>query len=112
MEYLKKEIKKNVWINKQYLQDFYTNYKPKWVKFCEKLLDANYVVFLSYISKNKSAYMTIVKNNKMVRLRYSDHQPKLGNYLYGKVDYYVGPEHRGMLNENEILNILKLVFGK
>lgn len=111
MEYSKKEIKKNIWLSKEYLQNFYTDEKPKWVKFCEKLLNNKYVVFLTKARTN-SVYLKVVKNNKIIRIRYSDHCPKLDSWLSGFSDYFVGPEYLGMISENEMLNILKIRFKK
>ena len=112
MEYSKKEINKTVWINKEYLQNFYTDKKPNWVRFCEKLLNNNYTVFLDCLARTGSIYLTVLKNNKMVKIRYSNHWPRLKTWLVGKVDYFVGPEYLGMISENEILNILKIRFRK
>ena len=112
MEYSKKEIKKTIWLSKEYLQNFYTDKKPKWVKFCESLLSNKYIVFLDCLARTGSVYLTVLKNNKMVRIRYSNHWPRLNTWLKGKVDYFVGPEFLGMISEHEMLNILKMRFRK
>lgn len=108
MRYLKNEKIKNVWISKEYLQKYYVDKKPRWVKFCEKLLNKNYIVFLSYVAK--SIYITVIKNNKMVKLRYSNHLPKFESFMDGKIDYYVGYGEDFFISQNEILNILELRF--
>jgi hypothetical protein len=112
LEYSKKEIRKNIWINKEYLQNFYTDVKPRWVKFCEKLLDENYIVFIYIYETTGTVYITVVKNNKMIKIRYSDHLPMLNRWLSGDVDYFVGPKFKGMLTDKEMLNILKIKFRK
>ena len=104
---------RNVIINKPYLQRFYTVKKPGWVKFCEKLLNDNFFVVL-YIptTKTLSKYLIIVKNRKIMRLRYSDHAPVLNSWLSGDIDLYIGSPYKGMLNEKEAMRIIKFYFRK
>lgn len=104
---------RNIIINKPYLQRFYTNRKPNWIKFCEKLLNNNFFVVLYIpIIKTESRYLIIVKNRKIMRIRYSSHAPILKNWLTGEIDLYIGPPTRGMLDEKEALNVINLYFRK
>lgn len=104
---------KNIIINKPYLQNFYTVKKPNWVKFCEKLLNDNFFVVL-YIPnvRTLSRYFLIVKNRKIMKVRYSDHAPILENWVKGDVDLYIGPSIKGLLNEKEAFNVINVYFRK
>lgn len=104
---------KNIIIDKPYLQKFYTTKKPNWVKFCEKLLNDNFSVILYIpILRTESRYLTIIKNCKMMKIRYSDHAPVLKNWMQSDIDLYIGPSNKGMLNENQALKVIRLYFRK
>ena len=102
---------KNIIINKAYLGRFYTTKKPNWVRFCEKLLNKNFFVAL-YIPQisTLSRYLIIVKNRKIMKLRYSDHAPLINSWLDSDVDLYIGPTNQGMLNEKEAMGAIKFYF--
>lgn len=109
----KYKIKKgtNIWLTKSYLQRFYTVKKPLWVKFCERLLNKNFTIFL-YLSPNtNSVYLTIVKNSKILKVRYSDHAPNVANWIRSDVDLFVGPASKGLTSEREVLNAIFTFFG-
>lgn len=102
---------RNVIINKSYLQRFYTVKKPSWVKFCEKLLNKNFFVVLYIpVIKTLSKYLIIIKNSKIMRLRYSDHAPLLSSWLNGSIDLYIGSSQKGMLNEKEAMKLIEFYF--
>lgn len=103
---------KNIIVDKPYLQRFYTSEKPKWILFIEQLLDDKFTVML-YLPKNtNSVYLTLVKNNKMLKIRYSNHAPNIEAYLKGGVKFCIGPTKKGMLSERWVMNAVKLYFRK
>ena len=101
---------KNIIVDKPYLQRFYTYNKPKWVLFTEELLDNQFTVIMCLSSTTDSVYLTVMKNNKMLKIRYSNHAPNMQAYLDGKFDFCIGPTDKGMLNERMVLNAIKLFF--
>ncbi len=107
---LKIKTKTNIWLSKEYLTKIYKHNKPEWVNFCEQLLDNNFEVFLYLPEKKTSVYITVVKNNKMQTIRFSDHQTKQENWLKADVDYYVGPAELGMLTQKEVYDALSIYF--
>ncbi len=103
---------KNIIIDKPYLQRFYRCKKPCWVLFTEKLLDSGFTVML-YLSKNTdSIYLTLIKNNKMLKIRCGNHSPKMDSYLDGGIKFCVGPTSKGMLSPKWVMNAIKLYFKK
>lgn len=100
----------NIWLTKEYLQRFYTVEKPEWVEFCELLMNNNYNVFLYLSKKTKSVYLSIVKNRKMVKIRFSDHTPNFQEWLKGDIDFCLGDKRKGMLSKSEVLDILNIYF--
>ncbi len=103
---------KNIFLSKEYLQRFYTDHKPKWVRFCENLLNEGYTVLLYLAVNTESKYLTLIKNNKMLKIRYSEHSPKLDNYIRGDIKFYIGPGDKGMYSEREVLNATRIYFRK
>lgn len=100
---------KNIIIDKTYLARFYTTHKPNWVVFCEKLLDENFTVLLKIASTN-SKYVTVIQNNKMLILRFSNHAPHIEHYLkYDKI-LCVGPKQMGMITYKEAWYAVKTFF--
>lgn len=97
-------------LTKAYLQRFYTTEKPGWVQFCEKFLNEGFVVFL-YLSNTNSKYVTLVKNNKMMKIRFSKHSPNYNTWLKSDVKFCVGPKFMGMNSESEVYDAIQLYFG-
>lgn len=106
------EIKrgKNIIVDKPYLQRFYQVEKPKWLLFVENLINDKFQVIMYLPLHTDSIYLTLIKNNKMLKIRYSSHTPKLDTYLKGNINLYVGPLNQGMLSERQVINAIKLYF--
>lgn len=110
MEKLQIKRGTNIWLTKQYLQRFYTVEKPKWVEFCELLMNNNFNIFLYLPKKTNSVYLSIVKNCKMLKIRCSDHAPNFKEWLKGEIDLCLGAKRKGMLSKSEVLDILNIYF--
>lgn len=100
----------NIFLSKKYLQRFYTNHKPNWVNFCEKLLNSGYIVLLYLSINTESKYITVVKNNKMLKIRYSNHPPNFDSFNRSDIKFYIGPCNKGMYGEEDIMNCISLYF--
>jgi len=84
--------------------------KPKWVLFCEELLNKGYVVVLYQSHKTNSKYITLIKNNKMLKIRYADHVPNYTHYCNSEIKLYVGSPEKGMLSEGEVFRVAEIYF--
>lgn len=73
-------------------------------------MDMGFEVFLYLPEKLTSVYITIVRNRKLQRVRFSNHVTAEENWLRSDIDYYVGPEKLGMLSQQEVMNAINVYF--
>ena len=73
-------------------------------------MDNGFEVFLYLPEKLTSVYITVVKNRKMQRVRFSNHWTTEESWLAGAIDYYIGPSDLGMLSQQEVLDAINLYF--
>ena len=65
--------------------------KPKWIMFCETLLNAGYHITLYEARSTCSKYITIHEpNNKKFKIRFSNHRPNRFRESNKDCDFFVG----------------------
>lgn len=64
--------------------------KQKWVEFCEVMLKRGYRVTLYEAKQTRSKYLTVHKEQRRFKVRFSDHAPILRRELAADCDFFVG----------------------
>jgi hypothetical protein len=79
---------------------------PKWITFCEVMLQNNWKVILHEAKSTHSKYIYASKNDKKVKVRFSDHLPNKNAQDINDSDYYVGVSHYGCIRTEELIDKL------
>lgn len=81
---------------------------PKWIQFCELMLQLGFKVELYKAMNTRSKYVFITKNNITRKIRFSNHKPA---YTKQKIeedsDYYVGVSHSGVITTEKLIEVIK-----
>jgi len=64
--------------------------KAKWIEFCEICMDSGCVVELYEARKTYSKYVSVIKNGKTFKVRFSNHAPIKTREERGDCDFFVG----------------------
>jgi hypothetical protein len=67
--------------------------KYKWIEFCEAMLDLGYDLHLYEARTTFSKYITVSKNWKSFKVRFSNHRPAKERQENGDCDFFVGVSH-------------------
>ena len=86
--------------------------KQKWIIFCETLLEKGYTLYLYEARKTFSKYITVCKNNKRYKVRFSNHKPALQKETFNDSDFYVGISNFGTTTTEDALNAVKKYFNQ
>lgn len=73
---------------------------PKYLLFIKEMLKNGYTVkvYQSRVSK----YVFLVKDNKITKIRFSNHKPLFGKEEEGDCDYYVGVSHKQVMTTEKL----------
>lgn len=77
--------------------------KQKWIKFCETLLDSGYNLKLYEAVRTHSKYITVIRDSKEFKVRFSNHKPIQERELRGDCDFFVGITHTGWRTTDDAL---------
>ncbi len=86
--------------------------KPKWMLFAEYLINKGFQCNLYEARKTNSKYITISKNNKQFKVRFSDHKPIKRRELAGDCDFFVGMTHTGTRTTRDAYDAVIEYFNK
>jgi len=86
-------------------------YKPKWIRFCRIFLIKDYKVEVCLSKLKSSKYIFLIKNEKKLKLRFSDHKPSKKQEDDRDSDVYVGPSNYGNIKTKEAVNIALYFFN-
>lgn len=64
--------------------------KAQWIIFCETMLDAGYNVYLYEARQTFSKYVSVHKDGKRFKVRFSNHKPIKRREMKGDCDFFVG----------------------
>lgn len=84
--------------------------KAKWMEFCEVLLKDEYSLILHEAKQTNSKYITVCKDGKTFKVRFSNHKPILERELRGDCDYFVGVTNLRTTNTAMALEAVKKYF--
>ena len=85
--------------------------KQKWIIFCEKLLAEGYTLTLYEAKKTFSKYITVRKDGKSFKVRFSNHKPALDKQIKNDSDFYVGYSYSGITTTEDALRAVKKYFN-
>ncbi len=90
----------------------YTNYpKAKWIVFCEAMLGIGFDLTLYEARETVSKYITVWKDGRSFKVRYSNHMPNLERLNRGDCDFFVGKTQRFTTNSRQAIEAVKRFFG-
>lgn len=84
---------------------------PKWISFCRTLMRRGFQVALYEAQFTHSKYLTVWKNGKNYKVRFSDHPPIKEREVNGDCDFFVGHTNLGKTNTNDALRAVLIHFG-
>lgn len=84
--------------------------KQKWIEFCEILLNEGFQVFLYEARQTRSKYLTVRKEGRSFKVRFSDHRPGREKEALGDCDFFVGVTHTGVRNTGHALAAVREFF--
>lgn len=85
--------------------------KQKWVFFCETLLERGYEMTLYEARQTVSKYITVRKDGKTFKVRFSDHKPIAHREANGDCDFFVGRTNLGISNTHNALHAVESFFN-
>lgn len=86
--------------------------KPKWVKFCEVLLQEGFTLSLYEARQTRSKYITVIKEGcQPFKVRFSDHKPIRQREEAKDCDFFVGVTHLGVTHTGQAIAAVKRHFG-
>lgn len=84
---------------------------PKWISFAQTMLEAGFKVWLHEARKTPSKYLTVSRNNKSFRVRFSNHKPIEARELRGDCDFFVGHTNLTITNTQQAIKATYEHFG-
>lgn len=89
---------------------------PKWVMFCEELLNRGYELTLYEARETFSKYITVRDANNRThptfKVRFSNHKPIYQREIAKDCDFFVGVTHTGVRDWRDALNAVTSHFNR
>jgi hypothetical protein len=86
--------------------------KQKWIIFCERLLANGFSLLLYEVRKTASKYITVQKDGRQFKVRFSNHKPIKGRELGGDCDFFVGHTHTGIRTTEDAIEAIDFHFKR
>lgn len=77
--------------------------KTKWIEFCETMLARGYSMTLYEALETRSKYITVRRDNKEYKVRFSNHPPIKAREVAGDCDFFVGKTHLATTNTSQAI---------
>jgi len=84
---------------------------PKWIKFCDTMLDLGFVVRLHKSNTTRSKYVYIEKDGKVTKIRFSNHKPARNQEEINDSDFYVGVSHKDCITTEKVIEKIKNLYS-
>lgn len=85
--------------------------KPKWILFCEVMLQNGLELKLYEARQTVSKYITVIKDDKEFLVRFSNHAPGYVRERNGDCDFFVGRNHNSTTTTGQAILATKGFFG-
>ena len=76
---------------------------PKWIFFCETLIDKGWDCNLYDAKATVSKYVYISKGKLNFKIRFSNHMPNKNKQQESDSDFYVGISHNGVITTEDLI---------
>lgn len=85
---------------------------PKWIRFCETMLNRGYKVSVYMAKTTFSKYVYVSDGKKTVKIRFSNHKPNYSNEMEKDSDFYVGVNNKVVTTTEQVIpQIIKALEG-
>jgi hypothetical protein len=85
---------------------------PKWLQFCEEMLDIGYKVTVYEVINTHSKYVRVYgAGDTSYQVRFSNHKPNRRRELAGDCDFFVGVTHTGTRTTRMAVEAVKEYFN-
>lgn len=108
----------NVIVTRQFLQSRIEHLqaagynKPKWIQFCERMIDAGLIVTLYEARRTVSKYVTVKdESGKRYKVRFSNHRPIPAREASADCNFFVGVTNRTVTTTGEAIRATFSHFG-
>jgi hypothetical protein len=85
--------------------------QQKWIKFCLYLIEKGYRVKLYEARQTFSKYVTVVKNKKEFKVRFSNHKPNYIREMKEDCDFFVGVTNTGFRTTDDAIAAVNGFFS-
>jgi len=86
--------------------------KSKWIELCEVLLKNGFEISLYEARKSVSKYLTLKRDDKEFKIRFSNHKPIKRREEKGDCDFFVGISNSTVTTTHDALDAVKLHFKR
>lgn len=86
--------------------------KQKWITFCEALISKGYKLWLYEAKSTVSKYITIGKDKRRFKVRFSNHKPNSYMEKVNDCDFYVGISNSKVTTTEDALKAVFEFFGE
>lgn len=85
--------------------------KQKWISFCEVLISKGFSIKIYEARETVSKYITVFKDGKYFRVRFSNHKPNYTREKNKDCDFFVGVTHTGIRTTEDALKAIGVFYG-
>jgi len=82
-----------------------------WVEFCEISIRRGFDVYLYEAKHTASKYITLFRNGRSFKVRFSNHRPIARRELAGDCDFFVGVTNLSVTTTGDALRAVAQHFG-
>lgn len=86
-------------------------YNPKWVQFCRTMLGHGFTVVLYEARETVSKYVTVERDGKQFKVRFSNHKPSRYKERNRFCDFFVGINHGSITTTAQAVTATLRHFG-
>lgn len=86
--------------------------KPRWITFCEDMMQRGFQVKLYEAKRTVSKYVTVIGPcGREFKVRFSDHKPIMRREVEGDCDFFVGVTNLGVTNTTHAIMETLMFFN-
>jgi len=86
--------------------------KAKWIELCEVLLKNGFEIHLYEAQQTVSKYLTLKRDGKEFKVRFSNHKPSKWKEENGDCDFFVGIANTTITTTRDALDAIKVHFKR
>lgn len=86
--------------------------EPKWIMFCETMLDEGMTLSIYESKTTVSKYIWVSRGQLTVKVRFSNHRPNNVMQQVEDCDYYVGVSNGKVITTEQVIEKILSQFGR